>query len=288
MKESYQDLRSLYGAARRDEEPTRADRRAVRTAIMSAGASVVSFYVSNATGKLISLLPGGAKALTVGQVVVYASIGASIGGGVAAVGAALSPPPPGLSQVRHSVHEQSRMIHPRPSTTGAVLIAPPPDVTAATSGIPQLQSSPQPGPAWTAAPVTRVTPAVRAHQESGANTVVEAESTRAAPLAAEPAAAASAPVGAAVEPPSLVQESRALAAVQAALSAHDGYRALQLLDAQDRDFGSGSLAQERAAARVLALCAAGQAGAARAAKQRFLTAYPGSPLARRIGTACEK
>jgi hypothetical protein len=90
------------------------------------------------------------------------------------------------------------------------------------------------------------------------------------------------------QPPSLVAESRELGAVQAALGTNDAARALQLLDAQDRAFSGGTLTQERAAARVLALCISGRSAEAQLAKQTFLSAYPGSPWLRRINAACAK
>ena len=89
-------------------------------------------------------------------------------------------------------------------------------------------------------------------------------------------------------PPSLIDESRELAAVQAALGGKDSTRALQLLDAQDQAYSAGSLSQERAAARVIAFCIAGQATKAQVAKGRFINAYPGSPWLRRINATCTK
>jgi len=88
--------------------------------------------------------------------------------------------------------------------------------------------------------------------------------------------------------PSLAEESRALAEVQAALSAHDASKALRLLAAQDRDFAAGALGQERSAARVVALCTAGSTSEAQAARAAFLFKYPQSPLGKRVTAACEK
>jgi outer membrane protein assembly factor BamD (BamD/ComL family) len=96
----------------------------------------------------------------------------------------------------------------------------------------------------------------------------------------------SAPAAAAA--PSLVEESRGLAAVQTALGTRDFNRALALLDAQEHDYRAGSLGQERAAARVLALCGAGRTSEAVAARARFVNNYPGSPLIRRINVVCAK
>ena len=105
----------------------------------------------------------------------------------------------------------------------------------------------------------------------------------AAPLVTSAPAQSSAP-----PPPSLIDESRQLAAVQAALGGKDTTRALQLLDAQDQAYRVGSLTQERSAARVIALCLAGRSADALVAKSRFVMAYPGSPWLHRINATCTK
>ena len=85
---------------------------------------------------------------------------------------------------------------------------------------------------------------------------------------------------------SLEAEARGLSAIQAALSRGDGRTALQLLGEQEREFPRGALDQERAAARVLAWCAAGQVEQAALARGRFLAAYPSSPWAKRVRESC--
>jgi hypothetical protein len=81
-------------------------------------------------------------------------------------------------------------------------------------------------------------------------------------------------------------ESRALAEVKRALVRADAARALALLAEQDKQFSHGALREERAAARVLALCAAGEGNAAREHAERFAKRYPTSLLRARTDAAC--
>lgn len=63
-------------------------------------------------------------------------------------------------------------------------------------------------------------------------------------------------------------------------------RALALLDEAARRFGEGALLPERAAARVLALCADAQRAQARREADAFVARWPDSPLAARVRRAC--
>jgi hypothetical protein len=82
--------------------------------------------------------------------------------------------------------------------------------------------------------------------------------------------------------PSLIAESRALELVQGALARGESKQALALLAEQDSAFASGSLGEERAAARVLAWCALGRQGEVERARARFVTNFPDSPLTKRV------
>ncbi|HEY4158072.1 MAG TPA: hypothetical protein VGM29_08240, partial [Polyangiaceae bacterium] len=107
------------------------------------------------------------------------------------------------------------------------------------------------------------------------------------PLAAKPAIAAfptDQPASSSAS--ALTEEARALANVQRALREGNGNQALALLDAQDSKFHAGELGPERAAARIVALCAVGRVAEARSAGARFLAASPHSPLAARVRATC--
>jgi len=81
-------------------------------------------------------------------------------------------------------------------------------------------------------------------------------------------------------------ETSALRAAQSALRDRKPQQALDLLDEQDARFRSGALQQERAAARVLALCQADLVEEARAHAARFEQLWPRSALLARVRSAC--
>jgi hypothetical protein len=105
-------------------------------------------------------------------------------------------------------------------------------------------------------------------------------------LAARVESPASPPMAAPVAPDVLRAETEALRSAQQALRDGAPERALRLLDEQDRRFRDGLLQQERAAARVLALCQAGMVREARAHAIRFERLWPKSALLGRIRAAC--
>jgi hypothetical protein len=84
----------------------------------------------------------------------------------------------------------------------------------------------------------------------------------------------------------LAREIALLAAVQGELRKGQGQRALELLDEHEREGKASTLGPERAAARVLALCAVGDARAARRAADAFLNTSPDSPVVPRIRRSC--
>jgi len=88
----------------------------------------------------------------------------------------------------------------------------------------------------------------------------------------------SAPVG-----DDVAAEVAVLREAHAALQAGNPARAIAVLDATK---ASGSLAQERAGTRVIAVCALGGADGKDAA-ERFLAGNPSSPLAARIRSTCK-
>jgi hypothetical protein len=85
----------------------------------------------------------------------------------------------------------------------------------------------------------------------------------------------------------LLDEAQALAKVQDALNRHDANAAFSLIEEQNRQFPSGQLRVERAAAKVLALCSAGRSVEANQARIDFIATYPDSPLTKRVIAACE-
>ena len=88
--------------------------------------------------------------------------------------------------------------------------------------------------------------------------------------------------------PDVAGEIALLNEAQRALASGQADRALQLLDRHAREFPRGSLAEERVAARVIALCALGRVTAARAETAAFVRQSPESPLVERVRAACGK
>jgi outer membrane protein assembly factor BamD (BamD/ComL family) len=81
-------------------------------------------------------------------------------------------------------------------------------------------------------------------------------------------------------------ETRSLGEAHGALQSGDAARALALLDKQSATYAQGELRQERAAARIMALCKLGRGAEARAAAESFLRENPRSPLTDRVRAAC--
>jgi hypothetical protein len=84
----------------------------------------------------------------------------------------------------------------------------------------------------------------------------------------------------------LAAEIALLAQVNSAINGGQAEKASALLREYDRRYSPGVLREERAAAGVLALCAAGRVDAARSAADRFEKRWPRSPLLARIGGSC--
>ncbi len=87
-------------------------------------------------------------------------------------------------------------------------------------------------------------------------------------------------------PAALAEETRLLRAALAALRGGDARGALERLDEHARRFPRGALVQERGAARVVALCAAGRTAEGESEQARFLRRWPDSPSAGRVRGAC--
>ncbi len=85
---------------------------------------------------------------------------------------------------------------------------------------------------------------------------------------------------------SLAEEVKLLVSVNSAIQSRDAEQAARLLRIYDQQFKKPQLREERAAAGVLALCAAGRIEAARAAAKRFQATWPRSPLTARVVDSC--
>ncbi len=88
------------------------------------------------------------------------------------------------------------------------------------------------------------------------------------------------------ETASIAAEVALLRRAQTALKDGHGDASLRAIDALDATHPNGALREERSAARVLALCAAGRNDDARAEADRFLSQWPASAQAARVRASC--
>ena len=86
--------------------------------------------------------------------------------------------------------------------------------------------------------------------------------------------------------PSLSDETALLSSAQRELAAGNATQALALLATHAERFPNGTLAEERGAARVLALCALGRVTEARREAELFVAKSPRSPLTPRLRESC--
>lgn len=84
----------------------------------------------------------------------------------------------------------------------------------------------------------------------------------------------------------LSEEATLLERAQRALAAREPGVALETLAEHERRFPRGALAEEREAAKVLALCALGRVNEARALARAFVNASPRSVLVPRVEHSC--
>ncbi|WP_437721379.1 hypothetical protein [Sorangium sp. So ce861] len=256
--------RSIIEAARNGDRSTAADRARVRaklrkslavgTALTAGGAAKASFAMASAK----AALPWGIAALVAPAAVVTALHAAP--GEPNAV--------PRASTASAAVIERARAAAPaQPRASDDRAPAESPRAAADRPSAPALPTEPAEGKALDPPPAARARPTTpgRAPRPTAAG-------------------APEAPPGVPADDP-LLAETRRLREVHEALRRGDPARALSLLDAADA--GGQELREERAAARVVALCSLGKTEG-RAAMLELLRESPGSPYSGRVRAACEE
>jgi hypothetical protein len=261
-----QELKTLFERARGDEDPKSADRLAVGRALAArlglpaaaGAAAALSARTAAGQGSAISTVGMTASGIAgktgvAGAAALWLVVGAALGTGVsmATVLTTASRPPPTVSA---------------------------PIATSPPAAARETRNSPPP------LPPARL--AFRSNTKIGQLAAEKPQPPSSKPRQPETATPENEPPR--VTASALREETRALAAVQQALRDGQPENALGLLDSQERAFPNGSLQAERAAARVLALCAGHRAIAARAAAAEFLRNYPESPIANRVRQSCAK
>ncbi|MCY1072201.1 hypothetical protein OV090_46070 [Nannocystis sp. RBIL2] len=97
---------------------------------------------------------------------------------------------------------------------------------------------------------------------------------------------ADSPRGADASADPVLEELMLIQQIKDALDAERPAAALAAIDAHARKFARGSLAEEREALRVVALCNAGEVARGERARRAFVNAYPRSAYRERVRAAC--
>jgi len=284
------DARSLLQRVRQTHEPSRAEQERVRAALAIRLATGAALATSAAAAGQSSASAASLKALSLSKALLSGLVLGSLGMGAftfanqgaeeksSAPAAASSPRPRATSSHARTsaAPAPSAAAAPQRIADDGERSAPTPsaDVRAASNLQQALRNEAVPMPAATAAAEPEVP-------------VLEASSNGS--FAAPPVAVSASPQ--VTSPPqrdgqTLAEEARALAEAQRALDQGAPAIALELLSRHERRFGAGMLGQERAAARIFALCALGRRADAQREGARFLALAPQSPLASRVKLAC--
>ncbi|WP_437996240.1 hypothetical protein WMF26_34670 [Sorangium sp. So ce185] len=257
--------RSIIEAARNGDRSTAADRARVRAKLrksLAAGAAVTAGGAAKAGFAMVSAkaaLPWGVVALLAPAAVVTAL---------------------------HAAQGEPKAV-PRASTASAAVIE---RARAAAAAQPAASDDRAPA-ASPRAPAESPRAPPRPIEPADGEELDPPQAARTRPTTPRraPRPAASGGPGAPPEVPAedpLVAETRRLREVHEALRRGDPARALSLLDAADA--GGQELREERAAARVVALCDLGKTAEGRAAMVELLRKSPGSPYSGRVRAACEE
>lgn len=271
--------RAVLDGGRDGDDPGPADRARIRAAVMRSIAVGTALGAASATTEAAAgvaragLLASGWK--VVAGLVVMGAVGAGLvvsrerppaPSAARAAGLALTAGPAvpaGLAPTAGPALPAGAVASPPVNEPPAASAVPPPAAAAPRASVEPVRSAAAPRPASVAPLPVAVEP----------------------PAVAEPPPALPAPPAAPPAPPdTLAAEATRLREAHGALQGGDAARALALLDEQGA--AGAQLREERAAARVLALCQLGKVDEARAAAARFLQESPRSPLADRVRASC--
>jgi hypothetical protein len=276
------DARALLARASGGDDPAPSDRARVRTALMATVAGGAGLAASTAASTAAassvsaSATATGAVTMSLTAKIACAVILASAVGGTVAVAPWEPAEPAAAVEARASTEHAPRPIGPR-------VVADRPAVA------PSLEPTPPSEPVLALAPPAEPAPIATTQTAAPRVVVRPAAPVRSvpAPLAAEPAVEPAPVEPVAAAPSTLAEEVRLLSSAQRALNEGDPTTALARLAEHGRRFPAGTMAEERDAARALALCRAGRRDEAQAAAARFLADRPTSPLAARVRASCE-
>lgn len=255
MNELSPRVRAIVEAGRAADDPTGEDRARVRGAVLRAIAAGAPVALGAASAKAAK---GGA-----GIKIAGGGIAAKIGG---AIGIAVVA---GAGLLAAASRENVRVLRSEEALSGLVAAVGVPDPPAVEAPAPLQNEAPEPAPE---------SPREAAIRQDSARTEGDPRGGLRGKTSPRPSEGAPAS--------SLEEETKRLREAHKALRSGQPERALELLEEQSTTFASGELREERAAARVFALCEAGKTSEAKAAAQAFLIKSPRSPLAGRVRGAC--
>jgi hypothetical protein len=293
MNDMKEDSQALFDIARDAHEPTSRDRERVLRGVLARGAiaaGVTSATVGSAAAK--GALVTARTAATLKILAGFALLGAAGTGAYRASTSHQAASAVPVAMPRPRKQDDGRELVRASERQPAADSAPTPAASASSntpeSLKPRAPSSPSASAVERAAHETTATAAARDESVLAPTQAVAIPAapalaaTQSFPTSAAPAAA----VSASAKAVTLTREARALAEVQRALREGRSAEALAMLASQNREFAGGGLGQEREAARIMALCAAGRVAEGRAAAESFLAANAGSPVAAHIRSSC--
>jgi hypothetical protein len=285
MSQLSSEARRVVAISRRADDPSATDQKRVRLALtrkLGAGASATLVGVGAAKAA------AGATALAgVGKSVVVAS--ASIVLSLALwQSQAIGPGSSAHKFVSATASNETRgAVNPNQRGLGAqVSMQQPP---RAVSAEPERESGAAPsGSSNPTLAVTSRQPAATRLESGASHTITKpaVDAPYAATSVETPTVNAQDPERAKTMVDPLQAETAALREAQRVLRSGDPARAIALIDEQDSAYRSGALGQERAAARVYALCALGNVAQAHSDAQQFARRWPRSPMLSRVRAAC--
>lgn len=277
------DARALIATADGGDDPSSADEARVR-AKLAARLAVAAGTGIAATTAAKTATAGAGKAATMTfatkVAIGVAVVSATTAGGTVLYERTLQSPTAVVIEVSAAASTQSAHAA-RPTTTAiaepSAEVSEPPAPTATATATATTAMATATPTAMTTAPAPKVkgavAPRIAATPTPTPTSTITATATPTAPS----------PV---VATDTIAEEASLLRTAHSALATGDGTSVMRALDEHARRFPRGALAEERDAARVLALCAQGRAPEARASASAFVSSNPRSPFAAQVRRSC--
>jgi hypothetical protein len=290
LSELGREARAIVEAGREGDDPTAEDRVRVKSALRRAilagtvlaatsAASSTAKAASTAAPKLGATPAAGITGKTLAVLSLLSVLGAGLVVGVARRNSPEGPARGAATQTHGAAAPSSRALEPQGAELPPGAMASPNRDTAAPTalGEPPIRVPPAAPPI----PAERRRASLPALVDRTPRTLPQAALNTKVGPSESPGGSMGTP-----GPDPLEAETRSLGEARVALLGGDPGRALELLDRQSVAYVHGQLSEERAAARVLALCKLGRLDEADAARAAFLRDSPHSLLVDRVRAGC--